>query len=147
MAAFRESAPGACFSLALPCGCPPPDWQKSLPDGLILAMLQRAFRRCCRGGVIIGMEPVRMTIWYSGRVQGVGFRMTCRQVATGYEVTGVVRNLPDGRVELVAEGSRQELEAFQEGIRESGLRGFIRDEQVDWCASSGEYRGFEIGRW
>lgn len=87
-----------------------------------------------------------MTILYSGRVQGVGFRMTVCQVATGYEVTGSVRNLADGRVELIAEGSREELEAFRTGIRESGLRGFIRNEQVDWSAGSGEYPGFEIGR-
>jgi acylphosphatase len=68
-------------------------------------------------------------------------------VATGYEVTGTVRNLPDGRVELVAEGSREELEAFREGILESGLRGLVRDEQVMWSEASGEYRGFEISRW
>jgi acylphosphatase len=59
----------------------------------------------------------------------------------------MVRNLPDGRVELIAEGSRQELEAFREGIREAGLKGFIRDEQVQWGEASEEYRGFNIGRW
>jgi len=88
-----------------------------------------------------------MTIWYSGRVQGVGFRITTCRVSTGYEVTGVVRNLPDGRVEMIAEGTREELEAFREGIRDSGLRGLMRDEQVVWTDASGEYRGFEIGRW
>lgn len=93
------------------------------------------------------MKRCRMTIWYSGRVQGVGFRLTAYRAAAGYEVTGMVRNLPDGRVELVAEGSHEELSAFQEGIREVGLRGFIRDEQVQWTEASGEYRGFEIGRW
>jgi acylphosphatase len=93
------------------------------------------------------MERLRMTIWYSGKVQGVGFRVTACRVAAGYEVSGQVRNLPDGRVHLVAEGSRAELEAFREGIRDSGLRGFIRNEQVDWSEASGEYRGFEIGRW
>ena len=46
----------------------------------------------------------------------------------GYEVTGSVRNLPDGRVELVAEGARDELEAFRQAIRDSGLDHFIRDE-------------------
>jgi len=93
------------------------------------------------------MKRMRMTVWYSGRVQGVGFRMTAARVATGYEVTGVVRNLPDGRVELVAEGARDELEAFLFGIRDAGLKGFIRDEQVQWSEAVGEYRGFEIGRW
>ena len=92
------------------------------------------------------MKRSRMTVWYSGRVQGVGFRVTACRVAAGYEVTGVVRNLPDGRVELIAEGPREELEGFRQGIRDSGLRGFIRDEQVSWSEASGEYRGFEIGR-
>lgn len=88
-----------------------------------------------------------MIIRYSGKVQGVGFRITTVRVATGYEVTGQVRNLPDGRVELIAEGRREELEAFREAIRNSGLKSLIRDEPVEWTEPSGEYRGFEIGRW
>jgi acylphosphatase len=87
-----------------------------------------------------------MTIWYAGRVQGVGFRVTTCRVATGYEVTGTVRNLPDGRVELVAEGERAELEAFRAAIPEAGLQGFIRDEQVAWGPASGGFRGFVIIR-
>jgi acylphosphatase len=85
-----------------------------------------------------------MHIYYSGRVQGVGFRYTTKSVATGYEVTGIVRNLPDGRVELVAEGQKSELEAFQLGIRDSGLGHFIENEQVDWEDPKGEFHGFEI---
>ena len=88
-----------------------------------------------------------MTIWYAGRVQGVGFRATACSVAAGYEIVGRVTNLPDGRVELVAEGTREELEAFQRAIRESGLGGFIRDECVQWSEATGGFRGFEIGRW
>ena len=85
-----------------------------------------------------------MHIFYSGRVQGVGFRYTTKNVALGYEVTGMVRNLCDGRVELIAEGQREELEAFQLGIRESGLASFIKDEHVRWDDAKGEFRGFEI---
>jgi acylphosphatase len=85
-----------------------------------------------------------MHIFYSGRVQGVGFRYTAKNVAMGYEVTGVVRNLPDGRVELLAEGLKDELEAFQQGIRESGLGSFISNEEVTWEESKGDFRGFEI---
>lgn len=85
-----------------------------------------------------------MHIFYSGRVQGVGFRYTTKTVATGYEVTGTVRNLPDGRVELMAEGSRDELEGFQQGIRESGLGHFISNEEVRWTEAQGGFRGFEI---
>ena len=90
------------------------------------------------------MKRGRMHIYYSGRVQGVGFRYTAKNVATGYEVTGIVRNLPDGRVELLAEGLREELEAFQLGIRESGLGSLIAQEELFWEEPKGEFRGFEI---
>ena len=60
-----------------------------------------------------------MEILYSGHVQGVGFRYTAKTVATGFEISGVVRNLSDGRVELFAEGSREDLEAFRAAIRDA----------------------------
>ena len=88
----------------------------------------------------------RMTVIYSGRVQGVGFRYTAKTVVTGYEVTGTIRNLPDGRVELTAEGARAELDAYRAALRDAGLAGFIRDEQVTWAAAKNEFRGFEIAR-
>ncbi len=87
-----------------------------------------------------------MRIVYSGNVQGVGFRYTAKRTAEGYEVTGVVRNLPDGRVELVAEGARAELEAFRQGIRENGLEHFIRKEELGWSEAENSFRGFEIVR-
>jgi acylphosphatase len=89
---------------------------------------------------------VRMRVFYSGRVQGVGFRYNAKSVATGFEVTGTVRNLEDGRVELIAEGRREELEVFRVAIRDSGLAGFIRDENVLWCDANNDIRGFEIIR-
>ncbi len=92
------------------------------------------------------MKRCRMRVFYSGNVQGVGFRYTARSAAAGFEVTGIVRNLPDGRVELVAEGMSDELEAFQRAIRESGLEHFIRNEDVSWGETTGEFRGFEIVR-
>jgi acylphosphatase len=92
------------------------------------------------------MKRSRMHIIYSGHVQGVGFRYAAKSVAPGFEVAGVVRNLPDGRVELIAEGQRAELESFRQAIRDSGLDHFIRDEQVSWTEAAGEFRGFEIVR-
>lgn len=92
------------------------------------------------------MKRSRIHILYSGHVQGVGFRYTVKSVAAGFEVTGQVRNLPDGRVELVAEGPREELDAFRRAIRESGLEHFIRDENINWSEAAGEFRGFEITR-
>ena len=88
----------------------------------------------------------RLQIFYSGRVQGVGFRYTAKTVATGFEITGTIRNLPDGRVELLAEGPPPELEAFRPALRDEGLAGFIRDEQVSWSDAKNEFRGFDISR-
>jgi len=88
----------------------------------------------------------RMRVLYSGQVQGVGFRYTVKSVATGFELTGSVRNLPDGGVELIAEGAKDELEAFRQAIRESGLDHFIRQEDVAWQEARSEFHGFEIVR-
>ncbi|MDB6020249.1 MAG: acylphosphatase [Pedosphaera sp.] len=87
-----------------------------------------------------------MQVFYTGNVQGVGFRYTVKSLANGFEVAGTVRNLPDGRVELVAEGSKDELSAFQQAIRESELGHFIRKEEVAWREPQGDLRGFEIAR-
>jgi acylphosphatase len=87
-----------------------------------------------------------MRVLYSGYVQGVGFRYTVKSVATGFDISGTVRNLPSGGVELIAEGVQDELEAFRRAVRESGLDHFIRDEDVSWAEPRGEFRGFEIIR-
>ena len=90
------------------------------------------------------MVRSRLHACYSGRVQGVGFRYTVKSLVTGFEVTGSIRNLPDGRVELIAEGEKEELEAFQQAIRDSGLGKLISHEQVDWTEARGNFCGFEI---
>jgi acylphosphatase len=92
------------------------------------------------------MSRSRLQIYYSGRVQGVGFRYTVKTLAAGFEVTGTVRNLSDARVELVAEGTREELEAFRRAIQDSEVGRFIRHEEAAWTEAAGEFRGFEIGR-
>ncbi len=86
----------------------------------------------------------RLHVLYSGRVQGVGFRYTVKSVAHGFEVTGIVRNLPDGRVELVAEGPKEELEAFQQAIRDAGLGRLIAHENASWAEAANEFSGFAI---
>jgi len=92
------------------------------------------------------MNRTRLHVFYSGHVQGVGFRFTVKQVAAGFEVTGTVRNLSDGRVELVAEGTRTELEAFRDAVRDAGLAASIRHEDVHWSEAQNDFRGFEIVR-
>ena len=92
------------------------------------------------------MSKERMQVFYSGNVQGVGFRYTVTRVVRGFEATGLVRNLPDGRVELVAEGERDELEAFAVAIRDSEVGGCIRGEERRWSPAKNEFRSFEIVR-
>ena len=87
-----------------------------------------------------------MQILYSGNVQGVGFRYSVKTVSAGFELTGTVRNLPDGQVELVAEGAKDELKAFSEAIRDSGLGHFIQKEALTWAEAQNNFRGFEIVR-
>ena len=92
------------------------------------------------------MSRSRLQVFYVGNVQGIGFRYTVKALAAGFEVTGTVRNLPDGRVELAAEGLKGELSAFQQAIRESELGHFIRKEEESWAEPQGGFRGFEIAR-
>jgi len=92
------------------------------------------------------MNRQRLQIFYSGRVQGVGFRYAVKSVATGFEVTGTVRNLDDGRVELMAEGTQAEMQEFQRAIQDSEVSRFIRKEVVFWSEAKNEFRGFEIIR-
>lgn len=85
----------------------------------------------------------RRSILYSGRVQGVGFRASTQAVAARFDVTGYVRNLEDGRVELVAEGAPAELEAFLTAVARK-MAGYIDQKQADVRAASGEFAGFRI---
>ena len=85
----------------------------------------------------------RYHILFTGRVQGVGFRYTTANIARGYNVTGYVCNLPDGRVELVAEGERRELDDFLREVRDY-FHNNIRDEKLGMLPATAEFPGFAI---
>ncbi len=83
------------------------------------------------------MPRIRRRVYFSGRVQGVGFRYTCRTIARGFQVGGYVRNLPDGRVELMAEGEPGELDEFF-GAIQSEMNSYIKDAAIE-SAPTGDY--------
>ncbi len=85
-----------------------------------------------------------LCVHYEGRVQGVGFRYTVKNLAREYDVSGTVENLPDGRVELIASGESDEVDAFLEGIRTSHLAGHISLESPQTIPPSESLRGFAI---
>jgi acylphosphatase len=86
-------------------------------------------------------------VFYTGRVQGVGFRYSTKRIASGFDVTGWVKNLPDGRVELFAQAFEvEELEAFLEDIQRSSLGSHIKEREVKLLAADPNLRGFSIVR-
>ena len=87
--------------------------------------------------------PARATVLYSGNVQGVGFRYRTLMVAQGFAVNGFVRNLSDGKVEVVAEGDGPVVRAFVTMIG-TRLSGHIVDSTTRWAPATGELDGFVV---
>ncbi|MDQ3313414.1 MAG: acylphosphatase [Verrucomicrobiota bacterium] len=90
------------------------------------------------------MSIVSKQVFYAGRVQGVGFRYSAKQIVKGFDVTGWVRNLPDGRVELQASGEESEVIALLKALRESHLNSHITNETETTLAEPVSMRGFVI---
>lgn len=89
------------------------------------------------------METKRVI--YEGRVQGVGFRYTTKDLARGYDVLGTVRNLPEGTVELIVAGEEDEVAEFLRDLREDSavahhIKGVV-EEQIDPLP---DLKGFSI---
>lgn len=83
-------------------------------------------------------------VFYEGNVQGVGFRWSVRNIAKGFDVTGSVRNLADGRVEVQATGDQSEVQAFLEAIGQSDLHAHIKKHHESPLPNPPAFRGFEI---
>jgi acylphosphatase len=82
-------------------------------------------------------------VYYSGRVQGVGFRYTVRSLATGFDVTGFVRNLSDGQVYLVVEGTSREIDALLDAIKKE-MAYYIVEVRESVMPATGRFSSFEI---
>ncbi len=89
------------------------------------------------------MASERARVIFSGYVQGVGFRFTARMLASAFPVTGHVRNLPDGTVELEAQGARSEVESYVEELK-SKMRGHVSRADVKWIPPVDGEEGFSV---
>ncbi|MEM6884536.1 MAG: acylphosphatase [Verrucomicrobiota bacterium] len=85
-------------------------------------------------------------IFYSGHVQGVGFRYSVKQMVAGFEVCGIVQNLPDGRVELFVQGEPDEVDELIAEVDQSHLNGLIKQKEVTGVTPDPAMRGFQIIR-
>ena len=89
------------------------------------------------------MDQMAKHVIFKGHVQGVGFRYTARDVAGRYDVTGFVRNLPDGTVEMLVQGPPQEIDNCLEDIQ-GYFAGYIRETQIEQIPWSDRYKDFRI---
>ena len=80
----------------------------------------------------------------SGRVQGVGFRFFTQDIARREGLTGIVRNLADGRVEVVAEGDAESLTRLEAALRRGPSHARVEHVEVDDLPAGGRYLGFAI---
>ena len=85
----------------------------------------------------------RLHAYYSGSVQGVGFRYSAERTAELFKITGWVKNLRDGRVELVCEGKDASLKEFLQKI-EAMFGSYIQDKDIGWKEATGEFDYFDI---
>src|SRR5215467_13225951 len=93
---------------------------------------------------ILEQVMISLQVFYEGHVQGVGFRFTVRHIAKGFDVTGWVRNLRDGRVELQVTGDEEEVRAFLDQVAQSELHSLIREMTENKVNGPIDARGFEI---
>ena len=89
------------------------------------------------------MDQTAKHILFRGQVQGVGFRYTARHIAGRYNITGFVRNLPDGDVEMLAQGSERDVDGCIREIQDS-FNGYIRDTTVEPAPYDNRYTDFRI---
>jgi len=90
------------------------------------------------------MPAQRRVVHFAGTVQGVGFRFTALRAAERFDVTGEVRNLPDGRVRVIVEADPEEIDAFIAEVQRR-MSGYIRRTSQDTAEPTGRFAGFSLG--
>ena len=86
----------------------------------------------------------RAHVYYSGRVQGVGFRYTAEELALDLRLVGWVKNMPDGRVELLCEGPKAKIEELFSRIQKSILGRHIKKADTFWEKPTNEFTDFTV---
>ena len=89
------------------------------------------------------MKHVAKHIIFTGRVQGVGFRFTALNIARRYGLTGLVRNLPGGTVEMIAQGASGDIDDCIRDINES-FAGYVSEAKVKEIEPDSQYGDFKI---
>lgn len=89
-------------------------------------------------------DKVRARVFLAGRVQGVAYRYFAEKYAGSLGIKGWVRNLGDGRVEVLAEGDRDHIEDFLARLREGPRLARVDDFDLRWENYTGEFREFRI---
>lgn len=87
---------------------------------------------------------VRCHIFVSGRVQGVGFRVTTEQMASFFGVNGWVRNTEDGRVEIMVEGEKEKVEELIKWLKKGPPLAKVENLEIEWQDYKGEFNDFKI---
>ncbi len=89
-------------------------------------------------------ETVQLHAIVDGRVQGVGFRFFVKNAAEELGLTGWVRNKMDGRVEVLAEGSRADLDTLLDALRRGPRSAYVSEVKIDWNPASQIYQRFSV---
>jgi acylphosphatase len=110
------------------------DWRISirLPKEVVRIILKQKEK---------SMADIARHIFFCGRVQGVGFRFTAREVAERYELTGFVRNTSDGKVEILLQGQEQDIDNCIDDLQQTFS---VRDVQIEQAEFDPSYESFEI---
>src|SRR5262245_45464110 len=112
---------------------------------LVMALVLFAPAACVGADESKPKPAAARMVFYSGKVQGVGFRATAAEIARDYPVTGWVKNLDDGRVQLLVEGPADAVEKFLKAIRER-WKDNIEKEKGEKQEPTGKYKKFEVVR-